>query len=90
MSLYVPGRMASNRYRPWLSVTVVFEPSIITGLVTSTLTPGSTPPESSVSRPTIALCAEETAGTMNEHGQTEQDPQTESLPHTPTSVVELF
>ena len=54
-SLYTPGRIASKRYRPWLSVTVVFEPSIIAGLVTSTLTPGSTPPESSVSKPTIAL-----------------------------------
>jgi hypothetical protein len=54
VTAYTPGRSAVRRYRPWSSVVTVRVRSINDGLVTSTVTPGSAPPDESRTRPTIA------------------------------------
>jgi hypothetical protein len=52
---YVPGRKSTMLYRPWASVTTVRVRSISAGLVASTVTPGSTPPDVSRTTPAILL-----------------------------------
>ena len=60
---YVPGRSARIEYVPVPLVTVERVFSISAGLDTSTVTPGSTPPDASLTVPVIVLvCAEATAG----------------------------
>ena len=65
VTLYVPGCRLSMRYCPVPSVIAVRVFSIRTGLATSTLTPGSTPPEASLTRPAIAACAKALVGTTS-------------------------
>src|SRR5262249_25653775 len=62
VNLYGPGRRLSMRYRPWSSVETARTPSISTGLAASTVTPGSTPPDSSLTTPAIEACARTTLG----------------------------
>src|SRR5258706_1475299 len=50
------------RYRPCASVTTERTCSINAGLLASTVTPGSTPPEGSRTTPVRLLCAHATAG----------------------------
>src|SRR5713226_1297842 len=52
-------------YSPAASVTAVRSRSIRTGLLASTVTPGSTAPVVSLTEPAIALCAETDTGTSN-------------------------
>src|SRR5262245_2398018 len=54
---YVPGRKSTTRYCPVASVLTDRTFSIRTGLATSTVTPGSTPPDTSLTTPVIAPCA---------------------------------
>jgi hypothetical protein len=54
---YVPGRRSTMRYWPLASVTTERPFSISTGLAASTVAPGSTPPEASLTTPVIAACA---------------------------------
>ena len=54
VTVYAPGRRASIVYRPAPSVTVARTPWISAGLLASTVTPGSTPPVSSVTLPAMA------------------------------------
>ena len=53
--LYVPGRSASILYWPAPSVTLERVFSMSAGLLTSTVTPGSTAPDVSLTVPAIAL-----------------------------------
>src|SRR5262249_41492662 len=55
--VYSPGRRSWMRYWPLPSVTAVRTPSINEGLDASTVTPGSTAPDVSLTTPAIALCA---------------------------------
>src|SRR5262249_37764835 len=60
---YVPGRKASMRKLPDPSVTLLRVFSMSAALDASTVTPGSTAPDVSLTVPAIALvCAETTAG----------------------------
>src|SRR6185295_14447908 len=62
---YVPGRKSTTRYWPVPSVATDRAFSIITGLATSTVTPGSTPPDASLTTPVMAACAKAAAGKSN-------------------------
>ena len=53
VTVYVPTRNASTAYRPAPSENVLRTPSISAGLVTSTVTPGRTPPVSSATCPAM-------------------------------------
>src|SRR2546423_8715814 len=53
----MPGRRFSTRYCPVPSVTAVRTFSISAGLDASTVTPGSTPPDRSLTVPAIVACA---------------------------------
>src|SRR4051794_31431500 len=55
------------RYTPWPSETTDFTFSINASLAASTVTPGSTAPDVSVTVPVIALCARATAGMNARH-----------------------
>src|SRR5262245_32752207 len=57
VTTYVPGRRSSIRYRPAPSVAVVRTFSISAGLEASTVTPGSTAPDESLTAPAIVACA---------------------------------
>ena len=57
VSLYTPGRKSTMRYCPASSVMTVRTCSIKAGLAASTVTPGNTPPEASLTTPARALCA---------------------------------
>src|SRR5204863_9513429 len=57
VSEYVPGRRSTIRYCPVLSVTTVRAFSISAGLDASTVTPGSTPPDGSLTVPAIVAWA---------------------------------
>src|SRR5262245_1994496 len=59
---YTPGRRSTIRYWPALSVTTVRNFSMSAGLVASTVTPGSTPPEASLTTPAIVAWAKALAG----------------------------
>jgi hypothetical protein len=54
---YVPGRTFSIRYCPVPSVTAERTFSISAGLAASTVTPGSTAPDVSLTMPAIEACA---------------------------------
>jgi hypothetical protein len=60
-------------YWPSLSVTAVRAPSMSTGLEASTVTPGSTPPVASVTRPAIWLCADAPVGSTATHASATQN-----------------
>src|SRR6187402_2643558 len=63
LTVYVPGLSATIEYVPEPLVTVERVFSISTGLDTSTVTPGNTPPDASLTVPEIALvCAEANTG----------------------------
>ena len=70
VTVYGPGRRSTMRYSPWLSVTAVLEPAISAGLLASTVTPGSTAPEVSLTTPVMLLCAHAAAGSRNMHTAT--------------------
>ena len=55
VTLYVPWRRSTIVYRPLASVTADFDFSISAGLAASMVTPGSTPPDSSLTVPAIWL-----------------------------------
>src|SRR5438477_8611055 len=59
---YVPGRSASTRYWPVSFETTDRTFSISTGLAASTVTPGRTAPDASLTTPVIAACAYAEAG----------------------------
>src|SRR5262245_12694982 len=61
----MPGRRSTTRYCPVASVVTVRTFSIRTGLATSTVTPGSTAPDVSLTRPVTAPCARAAAGKHN-------------------------
>src|SRR5439155_21362398 len=67
LTLYVPCRRSTIVYRPLASVTADFDFSISAGLAASTVTPGSTPPDSSFTVPAIWLCAAATIGSASTH-----------------------
>ena len=59
VTVYSPGRRSMMVNRPWPSVTTVRACSMSAGLDASTVTPGSTPPVVSVTRPAMpTFCAE--------------------------------
>ncbi len=58
---YTPGRRFSMRYRPWPSVTVERVFSMSAGLLASTMTPGTTAPDESLTEPAIAAWASASA-----------------------------
>jgi hypothetical protein len=58
VTAYTPGRKSMMRYCPSPSLVVTRTFSIRTGLVASTVTPGSTPPVASLTTPAIALWAQ--------------------------------
>src|SRR5688572_17816066 len=72
VTLYVPGRRFSIRYRPALSVTVERTFSINSGLAASTDAPGSTAPDESFTRPAIVACAHAVECTARRHATTKQ------------------
>src|SRR4029453_6860675 len=57
VTIYVPGRRSTMRYWPLPSVTTERTFSIKTGLEASTVTPGNTAPEGSLTTPVIDACA---------------------------------
>ncbi len=59
---YEPGRRSTTRYCPVASVVTDRTFSIRAGLAASTITPGSTAPDTSLTTPVIAACARATAG----------------------------
>src|SRR5688572_6291111 len=59
---YVPGRRSTIRYCPPPSVTTVRTFSMSTGLLASTVTPGSTAPDVSFTVPVIVACANAMVG----------------------------
>ena len=63
VTVYTPGRSAVIWYMPEPSVTADRTLSISAGLAASTVTPGSTAPDASLTTPAMALvCADATAG----------------------------
>ena len=54
VTVYTPGRNSGSTYWPRLSVTVERTLSMSAGLAASTVTPGSTPPEASLTVPVMA------------------------------------
>src|SRR5262245_22777793 len=70
---YVPGRSSTIRYVPALSVVTVRTFSIRAGLAASTVTPGRTAPELSLTTPAmlpVAACAHTVAGSSRRHPTT--------------------
>src|SRR5712691_1206072 len=53
----MPGLRSAILYTPWASVTALRTFSINAGLDASTVTPGSTPPDTSLTVPAIVACA---------------------------------
>ena len=70
VTTYAPGRRSSSWYRPLPSVCVVRTFSISTSLAASTVTPGNTAPELSLTVPVSDACAYATAGIMSRHATT--------------------
>src|SRR6185503_2307872 len=62
VTTYCPGRRSTILYWPLPSVTTDRVFSISTSLPASTVTPGNTAPDVSLTTPTIALCAKLDAG----------------------------
>ena len=69
----MPGRKSTTRYCPVPSVVTVRTFSIRTGLATSTVTPGSTPPDASLTTPVMAACARAAAGKSSNTDSTATD-----------------
>ena len=65
VTVYVPGCRLSIRYCPAASVVAVRVFSISTGLDASTVTPGSTALEGSLTAPARATCASAAAGAIH-------------------------
>src|SRR5437867_5203778 len=65
VTVYSPGRRSTIRYWPVPSVVAARVPSMRDGLDTSTVTPGSTAPDGSLTIPAIALCANEAVAAPN-------------------------
>src|ERR1043166_3024719 len=68
-----PGHRSTMRYWPVASVATDRTFSIRTGLAASTVTPGSTPPETSLTTPAIAACAKTTAGRRSSNDRSRTD-----------------
>ena len=66
VTVYTPGRRSTILYCPAPSVVTVRVFSMSTSLDASTLTPGRTAPEVSLTTPAIALCAWTTAGSISD------------------------
>jgi len=62
VTVYVPGLRSTMRYCPVPSVIADRTFSINAGLAASTVTPGSTPPEASLTVPVMEDCARARAG----------------------------
>src|SRR5262245_47812346 len=62
VTAYTPGRKSTTLKRPLASVTTVRTFSISAGLDASTVTPGSTAPDVSLTMPAIVACAYATTG----------------------------
>jgi hypothetical protein len=73
---YVPGRRSTIRYWPVSSLTTERTFSMSTGLAASTVTPGSTPPEASLTTPVIAACAWAAAGRSKRTNRAAADART--------------
>src|SRR6187431_2082955 len=73
------------RYWPLPSVTTALAPSISAGLDASTVTPGSTPPEVSLTTPVIDAWAYAAAGTTASHVSTTAASRRDGLRFTLTS-----
>src|SRR5205809_5015096 len=58
----MPRRRSTIRYSPVSSLTTERTFSINTGLAASTITPGSTAPDASLTTPVMAACANAAAG----------------------------
>ena len=58
----MPGRRSSTRYCPVVSVTAERTFSMRAGLAASTVTPGSTAPDESLTVPAITACAKAAVG----------------------------
>src|SRR5438477_4442822 len=71
----MPGRRSTMRYCPVSSVTTERTFSIRTGLDASTVTPGKTAPEASLTTPVIAACAWAVDGKSNETITTRRAPE---------------
>src|SRR4030095_1243283 len=65
VTVYVPGCRFSMRYRPAPSVVAVRTFSMSAGLAASTVAPGSTAPELSLTTPASVACAQALAGINN-------------------------
>src|SRR6267142_1338971 len=63
----MPGRRSTILYWPCASVTTVLTFSISAGLAASTVTPGSTAPEESLTAPTMDACAKAEIGASSTH-----------------------
>ena len=70
VTAYVPGRKSTTRYCPVASLMTDRTFSIRTGLAASTVTPGSTAPDTSLTTPVIAPCARTAAGKSNSSDST--------------------
>src|SRR5687767_6534065 len=70
VTTYVPGRRSMISNRPFPSLTVVRTFSINTGLDASTVTPGSTAPDVSLTTPAIDACANARLGVSSVHAST--------------------
>src|SRR5258708_23614774 len=68
--VYVPGRRSTMRYKPALSVTALRTFSMSTSLDASTVTPGRTAPDVSLTVPVIAPWANTTVGAKIVHTNT--------------------
>ena len=66
---YVPGRRSMMRYSPEPSVVADRVFSISTGLAASTVTPGNTAPDESLTTPVIDACANASAGNRTRHAE---------------------
>src|SRR5688500_4880979 len=69
----MPGRRSTIRYWPVSSLTTERTFSIRTGLAASTVTPGSTAPDASLTTPAMAPCANAAAGTSRTTSRTAAD-----------------
>src|SRR5688500_5776859 len=70
VTVYSPGRRFSIAYCPVPSVTAVRTFSISAALAASTVTPGSTEPDASLTTPLIAACADATTGNNSANPKT--------------------
>src|SRR5438132_14310140 len=70
---YVPGRRSTIRYWPVASLTTERTFSISAGLAASTVTPGNTPPDASLTTPVIAACAYAADGRSSRTSRAQDD-----------------